>query len=132
MEQNSINRVELRGRIGQEPRFTTAGDAQIARFSVATSETFKDKTGTIREETTWHNVSAWAGRNISDFRDLKKGALVHIIGKIRNRKYTTNDGVEKYFSEISAKELSVVNQDQQSFSLLKQPQSTPILDGFAF
>ena len=87
MEQNSLNRAELRGRIGQEPRISNVGEAKYARFSIATNETFKDKKGELKEETTWHNIVAWSGKTISDFSILKKGVMVSRSGKIRNIKY---------------------------------------------
>ena len=52
MEHISLNRVELKGRVGQDPKITQVGDSSIARFSIATSEIYKDRSGNLREETT--------------------------------------------------------------------------------
>ena len=65
IETEFLNRVELRGRVGHDPRITNVGESQVARFSLATNEAFRGKNGELREEVTWHNVTAWAGRNIS-------------------------------------------------------------------
>ncbi|MDD2594874.1 MAG: single-stranded DNA-binding protein [Bacteroidales bacterium] len=108
MEMNSLNRVELRGRIGQDPRITNVGESQVARFSVATNETFKDKKGELKEETTWHNITAWSGKTIDDFRQLKKGTFVSVVGKLRNVKFTTASGEDRQFVEILASRLNVV------------------------
>lgn len=112
--ENSINRVELLGRIGQNPKIMTCGDSQVAKFSLATNETFKDRGGTLKEETTWHNVSVWASRNTDDFRLLKKGVLVHVVGKIRNTRYQNAEGEERYFTEVSATRLHVRRDTQQT------------------
>lgn len=113
MEMTSLNRVELRGHVGQNPKITTVGESQVARFSIATNETYKDKRGDLKEETTWHNISAWNGRAIDDFSSLKKGAYVSLVGKIRNVRYTSSTGEERQFSEVVASRLSVLQPSSQ-------------------
>lgn len=108
MDNISLNRVELRGRIGQDPRIANVGGSTVARFSVATSEIYKDRGGELREETTWHNVSAWSGRNIADFSGLKKGTPVSVVGRIRNVRYTSTEGDDRQYTEIQASRLSIV------------------------
>ncbi len=108
MENLTLNRVELRGRIGQDPRIARVGDSSVARFSVATSEIYKDRNGELKEEITWHNVSAWQGRNIADFNGLRKGVPVSVVGRIRNVKYTSTEGEERQFTEIQANKLSIM------------------------
>lgn len=105
-----MNRVELRGRIGQDPRIARVGNSSVARFSLATSEIFKDRNGELREETTWHNIAAWSGRNIEDFGNLKKGVLVSVVGRLRNVKYTSDDGGEHQYMEVLANRLGVVSE----------------------
>lgn len=107
MDNISLNRVELRGRIGQDPKITDAGGAKVARFSVATSEIFKDRNGVIQEDTTWHNVSVWSGKSNVDFSQLKKGTLVSVFGKIRTTKYTNGEGNDRYYTEIVASSVTV-------------------------
>jgi single-strand DNA-binding protein len=111
--ENSINRVELLGRIGQNPKIMNCGDSQVAKFSIATNERFKDRSGTLKEETTWHNVSVWASRNTDDFRLLKKGVLVHVIGKIRNAKYQNAEGEDRYYTEVTATKMTIRRDDIQ-------------------
>ena len=107
MENITLNRVELKGRVGQDPKITMVGDSSIARFSVATSEIYKDRNGNLREDTTWHNVAAWSGKNVEDFSHIKKGCIVSLLGRIRNTKYTSNEGEDRYYAEIVANRLSV-------------------------
>ena len=102
IETEFLNRVELRGRVGHDPRVTSVGEAQVARFSVATNEAFRGKNGELREETTWHNVSAWAGRNVMDFKDIRKGTFVSLVGRLRNIRFMGNDGNERNIVEVVA------------------------------
>ena len=102
IETEFLNRVELRGRVGHDPRVTSVGEAQVARFSVATNEAFRGKNGELREETTWHNVSAWAGRNVMDFKDIKKGTFVSLVGRLRNVRFMGSDGSERNIVEVVA------------------------------
>ena len=102
IENEFLNRVELRGRVGHDPKIIRVGDAQVARFSVATNEAFRGKGGELREEVTWHNVSAWAGKNIMDFRDIHKGCFVSLTGRLRNTRFTGSDGSERTIVEVIA------------------------------
>ncbi len=108
--EETLNRMEIRGRIGQEPKIFTVGDTRVARFSVATSEVFHDREGVIKEEITWHNVSAWEGRNIEPFDKIHRGQMVSVVGRLRNTRFTNNEGVEKYITEVVANQLSLVQQ----------------------
>ncbi len=112
MKRTFINRVELKGHVGHDPKITDVGNSQVARFSIATNETFKDKKGEIKEETTWHNITAWSGRNIDDFSLIRKGLLVSVIGRIRNVRYTSSSGDERQFMEILASKVTVVPQEE--------------------
>ena len=102
IETEFLNRVELRGRVGHDPKVFTIGDAQVARFSLATNEAFRGKNGELREETTWHNISAWAGRNVMDFKDIRKGSFVSLVGRLRNSRFMSGDGSEKSVIEVVA------------------------------
>ena len=102
IETEFLNRVELRGRVGHDPKITNVGESQVARFSLATNEAFRGKNGDLREETTWHNITAWAGRNIMDFRQIRKGCFVSLTGRLRNTRFTASDGSERTLVEVIA------------------------------
>ena len=103
----SINRIELRGNVGTAPRIMEVGENKVIRFSIATNEVFKDRSGVIREETTWHNIVAWNGKGMPDFNDIKKGVCVNVMGRVRNVKYTNSEGEDKYFNEVLANRLHI-------------------------
>lgn len=103
----SINRIELRGNVGTEPRINEVGGNKVMRFAVATNERFKDRNGVLKEETTWHNIVVWAGRGMPDFAEIKKGVCVSVLGRVRNVKYTTSEGEDKYFNEVLANRLKI-------------------------
>ena len=99
----SINKVILLGRLGADPEIRVSQDGKkIARFSLATSESWKDKsTNEKKEKTEWHKIVIFSSglAEISE-KYLKKGSLIYIEGQISTRKYTDQSGVEKYITEI--------------------------------
>ena len=102
-----LNRIELQGIIGSV-RVQDVADTKVANFSVATNYVYKPKDGGIVMETTWHNVVAWEGNEIQHLDQLQKGSLVHIRGRLRNRKYTASDGTERTVCDIVAGSLKIV------------------------
>lgn len=107
---SSLNKITIIGRLGRDPevRYTGGGDA-VSNFSVATSERWKDKaTGEVKEETTWHRVSAWGRQAEIAGEYLRKGSLVYIEGKMVSRKYTDKNGAEKESWEIRLGELKML------------------------
>ena len=113
MERLTINRVEILGRVGADPRITLVGEKRNARFPVATKEQFRDRNGGLHEETTWHNVAVWQGKGSPDLEGIRKGVEVHLYGRIRNTKYRGPDGEEKYFSEITANHCKVCKEQAE-------------------
>jgi single-strand DNA-binding protein len=99
----SINKVILLGRLGADPEIRVSQDGKkIARFSLATSESWKDKsTNEKKEKTEWHKIVIFSSglAEISE-KYLKKGSLIYIEGQISTRKYTDQSGLEKYITEI--------------------------------
>jgi single-strand DNA-binding protein len=99
----SINKVILIGNLGRDPeiRFAQNGN-KIANFSIATSDTWRDKsTGERKEKTEWHRIVVFSeGLATITEKFLKKGSKVYIEGALQTRKWTGNDGIEKYTTEI--------------------------------
>ena len=99
----SFNSVVIVGNVGKEPDVKTFQDGnKVANFSIATSESWKDKqTGEKKERTDWHNIAVRNQGLIAIVQNyVKKGSKVLIQGQLSNRKYTDNSGTEKYITEI--------------------------------
>ncbi len=102
----SINKVMLIGNVGQDPKIHEfTGGGKVANLSVATSERWKDKSGDQQERTEWHNVvinqngqSSIIDRFVQPY--VKKGSKVFVEGKIQTRKWTDNNGADRYTTEI--------------------------------
>ncbi len=99
----SVNKVILVGNLGKDPEIRRMQDGRpIANLSVATSETWRDKaTGERREKTEWHRVVIF-NEGLAKIAEqyLKKGAKVYLEGSLQTRKYTDQQGVEKYSTEV--------------------------------
>jgi single-strand DNA-binding protein len=97
----SVNKVILIGNLGRDPetRYTTGGDA-VTNLRIATTETWKDKSGEKQEKTEWHTVVLFGRQAEIAGEYLKKGRPVYIEGRLQTRKYTDKEGVEKYSTEV--------------------------------
>ncbi len=101
--EKSLNRIEVRGNVGFDPRISSFEDGSVVmRVSLATNESFKNKKGEMQEETVWHNIVAWAGKSMPDFGKIKKGDFLSVTGRIKPVQYQTKAGVEKQTYEIVA------------------------------
>lgn len=99
----SINKVILVGNVGQEPEIRSTQDGkEIANFSVATTESWKDKnSGEKREKTEWHRVVVFSQGLVGVIKNyVKKGSKLYIEGSLQTRKWTDNQGVDKYTTEV--------------------------------
>jgi single-strand DNA-binding protein len=103
----SLNQVQIIGNIGRDPEIRYMPDGTpTAQVSIATSETWKDRnTGELKESTEWHRVVFYKGLAEVVGKYLMKGSTLFVQGKLKTRKYTDKDGVEKYVTEIRAGEL---------------------------
>ena len=92
-----VNKVILLGNLGKDPEVRRLDDGRgVANFSLATSETYKNKSGEKVTNTEWHNIVLWSP--LADIAEnyLKKGSQVYIEGKISNRSYDDKDFIKKY------------------------------------
>jgi len=100
---SSLNKVMLIGNVGNDPDIKSmpSGD-KVANFSVATSESWKDKaTGEKKEKTEWHRIVVFNRGLVGVIENyVKKGSKIYIAGKLQTRKWKDKDGVEKYSTEI--------------------------------
>ena len=106
----SVNKVIIVGNLGKDPevRYMPSGSA-ICNITVATSRQWKDKTsGDRQEETEWHRIALFDRLAEIAGEYLKKGRPVYIEGRLKTRKYTDKDGVEKFTTEIVASEMQLL------------------------
>ena len=99
----SVNKVILVGRLGQNPevRYTPSG-AAVANFSVATNESWTDKSGQKQERTEWHKVVVWGKLAELCNQYLAKGRQVYLEGRMQTRQWQDKDGQTKYTTEVQA------------------------------
>ena len=102
-----INRVELLGTVGSA-KTSVISDKKITKFSLVTNRCYRDREGCPVIETQWHNCVAIESDKVSGLEKIQKGATVHIFGRIRTQRYTTNTGEEKAVCEIFANKLEVL------------------------
>lgn len=117
-----INKVILVGNLGKDPevRYLDGGVA-VANFPLATSETYKDKSGNRVDQTEWHNIVLWRGLAEISEKYLKKGSQVYIEGKIRTRSWDDKDGVKRYTTEIVADNMTMLGGRQNDSAPVSAP-----------
>jgi single-strand DNA-binding protein len=105
----SVNKVILIGNLGKDPEVRhLEGGVAVARFPIATSESFKDKSGQKQERTEWHNIVLWRGLAEVAEKYLRKGQAVYIEGKLRTNNYQDKEGVQRYSTEIVADNMTML------------------------
>src|SRR5713226_8938639 len=105
----SVNKVILIGRLGKDPevKYTPSG-APVAKFSLATDEVFKDRSGEQQKHTEWHNIVAWNKLAEICGEYLTKGKQVYIEGSIRSRQWEDQNGGKRTAYEIVAREMKML------------------------
>jgi len=117
----TINKVILVGNLGNDPEIRSTSDGrEIANFSLATSESWKDKnTGERKSKAEWHRVVIFSQGLVGIAKNyLKKGTKIYIEGQLQTRKWTDNSGIEKYTTEI------VLQNFNSTLSILDSKQSS--------
>jgi single-strand DNA-binding protein len=106
----SVNKVILVGNLGADPevRHTATGDA-VCTLSLATTEKYKDKSGTQQEVTEWHRVTMF--RRMAEIAGeyLRKGSSIYIEGRLKTRKWQDKNGQDRYTTEIEASEMKMLD-----------------------
>ena len=139
---SGVNKAILLGNLGKDPEIRRLDDGRaVANFSIATSESYKNKSGEKVTNTEWHNVVLWSPLAEIAENYLKKGSQVYIEGKISNRSYEDNDGIKKYISEVVGRDITLLgrapesssqNQNQTKEQNNTTSQETPVEDDLPF
>jgi single-strand DNA-binding protein len=126
----SLNKVHLIGNLGQDPeiRYATSGDA-VVNLNLATTSKWKDKaTGGMKEETEWHRVSIFGKAAEVAGQYLKKGSAVYVEGKIKSKKYTDKQGIERTAFEITCENFQMLGGKVSSDKPVPKQQTKPADD----
>ena len=105
-----INKVILIGNAGKDPECKTLQDGTAtAKITLATTESYRLKTGELQTRTDWHQVVAWRGLATLAAQYIHKGSLLYVEGKLRSRQYEDKEGNNKYITEIVADQLILLD-----------------------
>lgn len=110
----SVNKVILVGNLGKDPEVRhLENGAVVANFSIATSESYKDRnSGEVITNTDWHNIVLWRGLAEIAEKYAKKGDKIYIEGKLKSRSYQDQDGVTKYITEVLGDNLVLLGRQE--------------------
>jgi len=126
-----VNKVILVGNLGRDPEIRTLeSGVKVARFSLATTESYNDRnTGQRVDQTEWHNIVLWRGLADIAEKYLRKGNQVYIEGKLQTRSYQDKDGITKYSTEIIGQNMNMLGgkpvSNDQSYEVSNQTTASP-------
>jgi len=128
----SLNRIMLIGGVGKDPEVRQFQDgAQVCNFTLATSESYTDRSGEKKEDTTWHNI-VLNGKLAGLSQYIHKGSKLYVEGKIRNRSYQTQNGETRYVTEVVGLGVQLLDSKPQAqLSAPAQQPSYPPQGGYA-
>lgn len=129
----SVNKVILLGHLGKDPelKYTPSGQA-VAKFSLATSERWKDKNnGELQERTEWHNIVCWAKLAETASQYLSKGSGVYVEGRLQTRSWEDKEGKRHYMTEVVVNELVMTGNRGEGKGKAAQAASAPASRGGA-
>lgn len=122
----SLNKVMLIGNLGSDPEIKEMSDGtKMAKFSIATTETYKNKQGEKVSNTDWHNIVLWRGIAQVAEQYLKKGDSVLIEGKIKNRSWEDENGNKKYATDIQGDNMTMLGSKRDRDNLNAGESSNP-------
>jgi single-strand DNA-binding protein len=132
-----VNKAILIGNLGKDPEIRNLeSGVKLARFSIATTETYKDKDGNRVDQTEWHNIVLWRGLADVAERFLKKGNSIYLEGRIRTRQWDDENGNKRYTTEIQGDNMVMLggrrdqdngepSETRKTEAATKEPDETP-------
>lgn len=110
-----VNRVTLIGNLGRDPDIQyIEGNIPVVKFPLATTETYKDKTGQMISQTEWHNVVLWRGLAELAQRYLHKGSFIYLEGRLRTRSWEDKDQIRRFSTEIVADNMVMLDKKKDA------------------
>jgi single-strand DNA-binding protein len=121
-----INKVIFVGNLGKDPEIRSLDNGvKVASFSLATSESYKNKEGQRVEQTEWHNIVMWRGLAEVAEKYLKKGSQIYLEGKIRTRSWDDKEGNKRYTTEIIADTFTMLGAKREEAPRVVSEPETP-------
>ncbi len=122
-----VNKVILVGNLGKDPEVSYLPSGQsLTKFTMATSRSYKDKSGELKEETEWHNIVAWGKTGESVAQYLSKGRQVYVEGRIQSRTWEDQEGKKRFYVDIVADNIVLLGGRGQAESEFSgRPAATP-------
>jgi len=121
-----INKVVLIGNVGKDAEVRRLENGTtVAKFSIATNESYKDKNGEWQTLTEWHDVIAWRDLAERVERDVKKGKLFYVEGKLTHRKYQDKEGNDRYVTEVVASTVRLMEKRERNENELPSMPAEP-------
>ncbi|MGI8583600.1 MAG: single-stranded DNA-binding protein [Chitinophagaceae bacterium] len=118
-----VNRVTLIGNLGKDPDVQyLEGNIGVAKFSLATTETYKDRGGKLVSQTEWHTVVLWRGLADLAQKYLHKGSLVYIEGRLRTRSWEDKEGNKKFATEVVGDNLIMLDKRGEGHGMQGGPE----------
>jgi len=116
-----INKVTLVGNVGGDPEIRhLEGGTAVGKFSLATNESYKDREGNWQTNTEWHDIVVWRSLAERAERDVRKGTMLYLEGKLTHRKWQDKDGNNRYTTEVVANFFRILNRRENENSTTEQ------------
>lgn len=123
---DGVNRVILLGNLGKDPEVKTLDSGtKLARFPIATTETYKNRDGEKDSKTEWHNIVVWRGLAEVVEKYVKKGHRIYLEGKIRTRKWQDQDGNNRYSTEVHVDNMTMMGGPREDNQSQPKAESAP-------
>lgn len=120
-----VNKVILVGNLGKDPEVQIFDNTKRAGFTIATDESYRDREGNKIERVEWHNIVMWRGLADVAEQYLRKGSKVYIEGKLRTRTYQDEMGKNRYFTDIVADNMVMLDRREASTEFAPRPATPP-------
>ena len=109
-----VNKVILIGNLGKDPEVRTLPNgSKLAKFSLATNESYKTKDGNWQDRTDWHNITCWRNQAERAEKYLTKGSQIFVEGKLRTNSYQDQDGNTRYITEVEVDYFTILGSRNQ-------------------
>ena len=106
------NKIEIRGVVGRA-ELNTYAENRVCKFTVITEYSYHDRDNNPVIESIWFTVNAWEGRNMPDLNLIQKGSWVRVLGRVRNSRFTGQDGVERISWDIQASRVDIIPREDE-------------------